>query len=174
MRHSSADHVGHSRNRSVPQPCKQPVDSADQFSQHGHSDKDCCSQLGSSVSAFSDMQMSSPAEVQLESDLQCEERHQFLSSPQDSNTSALSYHDPGRFCSPQLGNRHSGTRSPRLEHSRPSPSEVPTEALWDSESVACHGQSHALVPLACCCASVLTFEMPCTVFFYTLIISGCT
>ncbi len=157
MHPSSAEYADHSRSRSAPQPCKPPVDSADQFSQYGHSEKDCCSQLGSSVSAFSDMQMSSPAEVQLESDLQCEERHQFLSSPQDSNTSALSYHDPGRFCSPQPGNRHSGMRSPRLEDSRPSPSEVPTEALWDTESVACHGQSHALAPPAYCCASAVTF-----------------
>lgn len=150
MHHSSAEHVGHSRVRSAPQPCKPPVDPADQFSQSDHSEKDYCSQLGSSVSAYSDMQMSSPAEIQLESDLQCEERHQFLSSPQDSNTSALSYHDPGRCCSPQPANRHSSTpsyvRSPRLEHSRPSPSEVPTEALWDTESVACHGQLHALPP----------------------------
>lgn len=148
MHHSTAENVRHSRGRSAPQPCKQQADPADQFSQSGHSDKDCCSQLGSSVSAFSDMQMSSPAEVQLESNLQCEERHHFLSSPQDSNTSALSYHDPCRFCSPQPVNRHPSTlsylRSPRLEHSRPSPSEVPTEALWDTESVACHGQLHPL------------------------------
>lgn len=148
MHPSSAESADHSRSRSAPQPYKPPVETANQFSQYGHSEKDCCSQLGSSVSAFSDMQMSSPAEVQLESDLQCEERHQFLSSPQDSNTSALSYHDPGRFCSPQPGNRHSGLCSPRLEHSRPSPSEVPTEALWDTESVACHSKSHALAPPA--------------------------
>lgn len=170
MHHSSAEHVSHSRGRSAPQPCKPPVDPADQFSQYGHSEKDCCSQLGSSVSAFSDMQMSSPAEVQLESDLQCEERHHFLSSPQDSNTSALSYHDPGRFYSPQPVHRHSSTSSclfsPRLEHSRPSPSEVPTEALWDTESVACHGQLHALAPPACCCAnSAVLFETQCTVSY---------
>ena len=154
MHHSSADHVGHSRVRSAPQPCKPPVDPTDQFSQYCHSEKDCCSQLGSSVSAFSDMQMSSPADIQLESDLQCEERHQFLSSPQDSNTSALSYHDPGRICSPQPGITHLGTCAPRLEHSRPSPSEVPTEALWDTESVACQGLSHALAPLLLVAAQV--------------------
>ncbi|DBB00853.1 TPA: hypothetical protein ACH3X1_000774 [Trebouxia sp. C0004] len=152
MHHSSGEHVGHSRGRSAPQACKRQADPVDQFSQSGHSEKDCCSQLGSSVSAFSDMQMSSPAEVQLESDLQCEERHHFLSSPQDSNTSALSYHDPGRLCSPQPVNRHSSTAhlpSPRLEHSRPSPSEVPTEALWDTESVACHARPGYTDPGPC-------------------------
>lgn len=145
MHSESVRQFGYRRPRSAARSCEPAADLADQLSQSYVSAKDCCSQPGSSVSALSDMLMSSPAEVQLESDLQCEERHQFLSSPQDSNTSALSYHDPG-FISPMPipASRCFVTPpqipSPRLQDSQPSPSEVPTEALWDTENVACHGE----------------------------------
>ena len=86
--------------------------------------------------------MSSPATVQLENDLQCQERHQFLSSPQDSNTSALSYQEGSSFFSPVTAPPSTPAILPRhrTEVTGPSPLEVPTEAIWDTDTVACHGK----------------------------------
>ena len=162
MHLESVRQFGYRRSRSAAPSCEPSADLADQLSQSDISPKDCSSQPGSSVSALSDMLISSPAEVQLESDLQCEERHHFLSSPQDSNTSALSYHDPS-FISPMPipASRCPITPpqlpSPRLQDSQPSPSEVPTEALWDTESVACHGELHRCTGHSSCSVITLAY-----------------
>ncbi len=157
-------HASQCRSRSSARSYKKPADFTDHFSQESPDcyTKDCCSQLGSSVSALSDVNMASSAEgdTQLESALQCEERHQFLSSPQDSSTSALSYQDTSRLVSPVNASR--GPIAPlrlpthRLEVSAPSPAEVPPEAIWDTESIACHGEKQYTQPTLqshYCCTS---------------------
>ena len=147
MQNAYTSHAGRSRPRPAARPCQPSADFANSSCQHSpdYELKECSSQLGSSVSTHSDIQMTSPAQgdFQLESVLQCEEQH-FLTSPPNSNTSSASYHDPDTYASPLTASRlpTTSTQLPchRIEVTGPSLEEVPTEAIWETDCIASHGE----------------------------------
>lgn len=125
--------------------------------------QDCCSQPGSSVSACSnEMSSSTEGHVQLEeSDLQCEERNHFLSSPQDSDTSAFSYQDLSRYFSPMLPLLSQAASTPPRRllpifevSGQPTSAEVPADAIWETMSVVGTCKHESLCHACClgCCS----------------------
>ena len=156
---NTSQHGEQLQSRSASWPCKPVHDQQRDFCQKDSPNlfsKGCFSQPGSSVSAYSnDMISSTEGNVQLEeSALQCEE-HPFLSSPQDSDTSAFSHQDVSRYYSPMLPlpsptlplPRHAPSPPrqyvPIFEVSgQPSIAEVPTDCIWATMSVAGSGKHY--------------------------------
>lgn len=136
------------RARSSARPCKRQGGSADQAKRHSKEPActDCYSQPNSveSVSSTAHMHGSGDGDVHLESSLQCEEHNQCLSSPQDSDTSAQSYHDASALSSTPVtaARQHPFQRPFTSEPIGPSLAEVPPYALTETYNIASFGKQH--------------------------------
>lgn len=147
----------HPRTRSSTRKCKRQGDLTDQSRQHSSElqSVDYSSQPESSASAVSNIQISIPAggeDNQLESALQCDEHNQWLSSPQDSDTSARSYQEASAFYSPVTAHSRQLPQHPlhTSQFTGPSIAEVPVDAIAETHSIASFGewlQTFCLHPL---------------------------